>query len=125
MKHQFSETEADVIGGTPAPIGRRARKHTHAIRPLQTGELLLGGGARDRNNRFTLEAGEEFDESLFGSTPGQLRTYIFGLTIIPPRPTCAAEEDPLLNGIRDAADECKHGRLPGDSSKPCMCWGGA
>jgi hypothetical protein len=30
--------------------------------------------------------------------------------------------DPLLDGIRDAADECEHGRLPGDRSEPCGCW---
>lgn len=31
--------------------------------------------------------------------------------------------DPLLDGIRDPNSECEHGRLPGDSSRPCGCWG--
>ena len=30
--------------------------------------------------------------------------------------------DPLLEGIRDPADECPHERLPWDKSPPCGCW---
>jgi hypothetical protein len=41
-----------------------------------------------------------------------------GLTIVPPRAADAGKS------FSDAEHECKHGRLPGDSTPPCGCWAG-
>jgi hypothetical protein len=39
-----------------------------------------------------------------------------GLTIVPPRAADAGKS------FSDAEHECEHGRLPGDSTPPCVCW---
>jgi hypothetical protein len=49
---------------------------------------------------------------------------INGLSIIKPTPHIMDTGDVALPMLRDAADECEHGRLPGDKAPPCGCWAG-
>ena len=47
------------------------------------------------------------------------RRYTYSLSIVPTVDLLVLD-DP--EPIKDAADECKHGRLPGDKSEPCGCF---
>lgn len=48
-----------------------------------------------------------------------VRRYVESTTITAHQ---AHGPDPLLHGIRDAADECPHGALPNDRILRCDCW---
>jgi hypothetical protein len=140
MKHSISGTEATVYTGTRVE-GRRAREHELATHPIQYGTLTaISGVVTDvsrpsiRERKKHAKSGRTVDARGYqiwnggigsGSTPEEVRAYVLGLTVVDLAPGCGrGGVDPLLEGIRDAAEECKHGRLPGDSTPACGCWGG-
>lgn len=45
--------------------------------------------------------------------------YVFGITVVPTTANLVLD-DPVP--IRDAYDECAHGRLQGDRTEPCGCF---
>lgn len=103
-----------IVRARPQPSGRRAR-----IRKPSTSQT----GSHDvQIDHITWR--EYVTPDLEYSREWAYR-YVFSTTIIPPSPAHPAGPavDPLLRGIRDPADECKHERLPGDRDAACGCWG--